>query len=318
MRLPRFREPLARAEALDAAYICPMEPFSAASVPDLTGRTVVVTGANSGLGRVTAQVLAGHGARVVLAVRDVAKGEEAARRMPGGVDVRHLDLADLTSVRAFAAGVEEEVDILVNNAGVMIPPLGRTADGFELQMGTNHLGHFALTNLLLPRIRERVVTVSSNAHRAGAIDFSDLNWERRRYRPMGAYAQSKLANLLFTTELQRRLDELGSPVRAVAAHPGLAATNLLRGPGGRLRAVRDRLITAFAQTDEDGALPVLYAAVADVPGGSYAGPGGRFDRGAPALVGRSRRARDAETARRLWAVSEQLTGTTFPVEAVRP
>ena len=193
----------------------------------MTGRTVVVTGANSGIGRAAARALAADGARVVLAVRDPTKGCAAAATMTGDVSVRQLDLADLASVRAFAEDVTETIDVLINNAGLMLPPFGRTTDGFELQFGTNHLGHFALTNLLLPRIRGRVVTVSSNGHRAGTLDFDDLNWERRPYRAFPAYAQSKLANLLFTAELHRRLTEAGSPVLATAAHPGMAATNLL-------------------------------------------------------------------------------------------
>jgi NAD(P)-dependent dehydrogenase (short-subunit alcohol dehydrogenase family) len=298
-----------------------MTTFSVADIPAMTGRTVIVTGANSGIGRAAARALAARGARVVLAVRDLAKGREAAATMAGDPEVRRLDLADLASVRAFADDVAGPVDVLVNNAGLMIPPLGRTADGFELQFGTNHLGHFALTNLLLPRITGRVVTVSSTAHRAGSIDFDDLNWERREYRAMAAYGQSKLANLLFTAELQRRLTEAGSPVLATAAHPGLAATNLLRPSGRRrlLEGIQRRVVHLFAQSDDGGALPTLYAAVADVPGGSYAGPGGLFEsRGAPKLVGRSKAARDAELARRLWTVSEQLTGVTFRPLAARP
>ncbi|MGP4101757.1 oxidoreductase [Nonomuraea sp. KM90] len=231
------------------------------------------------------------------------------------VEVRRLDLADLSSVRAFAAGFTEPVDVLINNAGVMIPPFSRTADGFELQFGTNHLGHFALTNLLLPRIRERVVTVSSNGHKVGSIDFDDLNWERRPYRAMAAYAQSKLANLLFTAELQRRLAQAGSPVIATAAHPGMAATNLLKFDGRRRvrHLVQQAAAGLLAQSDDDGALPTLYAAVAQIPGDSYAGPSGFLEgRGAPKLVGRSARARDAEVARRLWEVSEKLTGVAFP------
>ncbi|WP_194821997.1 oxidoreductase [Micromonospora sp. S-DT3-3-22] len=296
-----------------------MTTFTTAQIPALTGRTVVVTGANSGIGRVAAKALAARGARVVLAVRDPAKGAAAAAGMTGDVEVRRLDLADLASVRAFAEGCAGPIDLLINNAGVMIPPPSRTADGFELQFGTNHLGHFALTNLLLPRIRGRVVTVASSAHRAGKIDFADLNWERRPYRPFPAYAQSKLANLLFTAELHRRLTEAGSPVLATAAHPGLAATNLLghldhnRSWWNRLQTT---LLNRFAQSDADGASPTLYAAVADIPGGSYAGPDGLFEgRGAPKLVGRSKKARDGAVARRLWAVSEELTGVTFPLAA---
>jgi NAD(P)-dependent dehydrogenase (short-subunit alcohol dehydrogenase family) len=292
-----------------------MTTFSASSIPSMTGRTVVVTGANSGIGRAAARALAARDAHVVVAVRDVEKGREAAAAMTGRVEVRRLDLADLSSVRAFAAGFPEPVDVLINNAGVMIPPFSRTTDGFELQFGTNHLGHFALTNLLLPRIRGRVVTVSSNGHRTGAIDFDDLNWERKPYRAMPAYAQSKLANLLFTSELQRRLSRVGSPVIATAAHPGMAATNLLR-PDGRRRGVHRVQKAAaglLAQSDDDGALPTLYAAVANIPGDGYAGPSGFLEgRGAPKLVGRSARARDAEVAQRLWEASEELTGVPFP------
>ncbi|GAA4219441.1 oxidoreductase [Actinocatenispora rupis] len=285
----------------------------------MAGRTVVVTGGNSGIGRGAARAFAASGARVVLAVRSTEKGREAAAAMTGDVQVRRLDLADLAAIRAFADDLTEPVDVLVNNAGVMIPPLSRTADGFELQFGTNHLGHFALTNLLLPRIRERVVTVASAAHRSGSIDFDDLNWERRRYRAMRAYGQSKLANLLFTSELQRRLTEAGSPVIATAAHPGIAATSLMR-PTGRwtLRGIGEAAVGLVAQDEDGGALPTLYAAVADVPGDSYAGPGGMFERGGPPrLVGRSAKARDAEVARRLWTVSEQLTGVTFPRAALQ-
>jgi NAD(P)-dependent dehydrogenase (short-subunit alcohol dehydrogenase family) len=294
-----------------------MTTFTPAQLPDLTGRTVVITGANSGIGRAAARALAAKGARVVLAVRDLAKGRAAAATMTGDLDVRRLDLADLTSVRAFAERLTEPVDVLINNAGLMIPPLGRTADGFELQFGTNHLGHFALTNLLLPQVRGRVVTVSSGAHRVGRIDFDDLNWKRRSYRPFAAYAQSKLANLLFTEELQRRLTEAGSPVLATAAHPGLATTNLLGHIENRrslLTRMNSFLTSRLAQSEADGALPTLYAAVADVPGGSYAGPDGFLQgRGAPKLVGRSRSARDGALARRLWTASEELTGVTFPL-----
>jgi len=229
------------------------------------------------------------------------------------VEVRRLDLADLTSVRAFAAGWTGDLDLLINNAGIMAVPQGRTANGFELQFGTNHLGHFALTNLLLPHVTDRVVTVSSGLHRSGRIVLEDLNWERRRYSAQGAYGQSKLANLLFTLELQRRLTEAGSRVRATAAHPGWAATNLQSGSGNRVKdaamAVGNRLV---AVSGEQGALPTLFAAVAEVPGGSYAGPDGTLMRGAPTLVGRSPEASDAVLAGRLWTVSAELTGADFP------
>jgi len=200
--------------------------WTAAQIPDQTGRTVVVTGASSGLGRVTAAELARAGARVVLAVRDRGRGEQAARVMPGRVEVRVLDLVDLGSVHRFAEEWQGDLDVLVNNAGIMAVPQGRTVDGFETQLGTNHLGHFALTNLLLPVLTDRVVTVSSGLHRRGQIVLDDLFFTRRRYSAYGAYGQSKLANLLFTLELQRRLHAQGSAVRALAAHPGFAATNL--------------------------------------------------------------------------------------------
>jgi NAD(P)-dependent dehydrogenase (short-subunit alcohol dehydrogenase family) len=294
-----------------------MTTWSTTDIPDMTGRTVIVTGANSGIGRAAAQALAAAGARVVLAVRDTAKGEAAAAAMPGTTEVRRLDLASLESVRAFAADWQGELSLLINNAGVMAPPLSRTADGSELQFGTNHLGHFALTNLLLEQVTGRVVTVSSTAHRMGAIDFDDLNWERKPYRRWRAYGQSKLANLLFTAELQRRLDAAGSPIIATAAHPGYAATNLQFHSGSgvmdRLSSVGNRI---FAQDEHDGALPTLYAATADVPGNSFAGPSGFMEqRGAPKLVGRSAAAKDADAARRLWEVSEELTGVRFPLRA---
>jgi NAD(P)-dependent dehydrogenase (short-subunit alcohol dehydrogenase family) len=292
-----------------------MGGFSVADIPDLSGRTAVVTGASSGIGTATAAALAGAGAQVILAVRAPTRGERAAAAIDGATEVRTLDLASLASVRRFAADWSGEIDLLINNAGVMVPPLTRTVDGFELQFGTNHLGHFALTNLLLGRITGRVVTVSSVAHRSGRIDFDDLNWERKRYRRWGAYAQSKLANLLFTLELQRRLTAVGSRVIATAAHPGYAATNLQFHSGRRAIEVFSRIGNRlFAQDEQSGALPTLFAAVADVPGNSFAGPGGpRELRGAPKLVGRSARAQDEAVAHRLWEVSEQLTGTAFPL-----
>jgi NAD(P)-dependent dehydrogenase (short-subunit alcohol dehydrogenase family) len=283
----------------------------------MTGRTAIVTGANSGIGRAAAAALAGAGARVVLAVRSTEKGREAAAKMTGQTEVRPLDLADLASVREFASGWEGEIDLLINNAGVMVPPLSRTADGFELQFGTNHLGHFALTNLLLERVTGRVVTVSSTAHRMGAIDFDDLNWERRSYSRWRAYGQSKLANLLFTAELQRRLTDAGSPVLATAAHPGYAATNLQFHSGWRSMDLINRLGNAvLAQSEEGGALPTLFAATADVPGNSFAGPGGFMEQRGPAkLVGRTKSAQDMAVAGRLWEVSEQLTGVAFGLTA---
>ena len=293
-----------------------MTTWSSNDIPNMTGRTVIVTGANSGIGRAAAAALAKSGAHVVLAVRDTAKGRDAAATMAGETEVRALDLASLASVRQFAADWTAEIDVLINNAGIMIPPLTRTADGFELQFGTNHLGHFALTNLLLRHITGRVVNVSSTAHRAGSVDFDDLNWERKPYQAWRAYGQSKLANLLFTSELQRRLIAAGSAVLATAAHPGYAATNLQFHSGRRvfdiISMVGNRVV---AQGADGGALPTLYAAVADVPGDSFAGPGFLEVRGAPKLVGRAAAAKDADVARRLWDVSEELTGVRFPLHA---
>ncbi len=289
-------------------------------LPDLTGRTAVVTGANSGIGLTASDALARAGAHVVLAVRDLERGRVAAAKVNGSTEVRRLDLADLSSVREFADGWQgRPLDLLINNAGVMMLPRQRTADGFEMQFGTNHLGHFALTNLLLPYVTDRVVTVSSGAHRwfGARIRFEDLDFTSG-YDPQRAYAQSKLANLLFTLELQRRLTEAGSPVRAVAAHPGYAATNLQSHAGNPvMRGLMKLGNRFFAQDDRAGALPTLYAATQELPGASYVGPDGFAElRGAPTLVGRTRAASDAAVARRLWTVSEELTGASWPAERV--
>jgi NAD(P)-dependent dehydrogenase (short-subunit alcohol dehydrogenase family) len=288
--------------------------WTAADLPDLGGWTTVVTGANSGIGLVSARELARVGAHVVLAVRDQERGRTAAASIRGPTEVRRLDLADLASVRAFAQEWDGDLDVLINNAGVMAIPQRLTVDGFEMQFATNHLGHFALTNLLLPYITDRVVTVASSAHRMGRIVVDDLNWERRRYRAWAAYGQSKLANLLFTLELQRRLAAAGSSVRAYAAHPGYAATNLQSHTGNPISSM---IMTAanrvVAQSDARGALPTLFAATQDLPGGSYVGPDGfRETRGHPTLVGRSAAATDLDTAAALWTASEELTDTTFP------
>ncbi|MET8828050.1 oxidoreductase [Streptomyces sp. NPDC004610] len=293
-------------------------PWNTTDIPDQSGRTAVVTGGNSGIGLATARALAAAGAHVVLAVRDPDRGEAAALGVDGSVEVRRLDLADLASVREFAAGWRGTLDLLINNAGVMNTPESRTKDGFETQLGTNHLGHFALTNLLLPYLTDRVVTVSSEAHKkpgAPRIRFDNLGLAGE-YRPRTAYSQSKLANLLFTLELQRRLAAAHSPVRALAAHPGWAATNIQRHDGGALSRAVLRIV---AQDSAAGALPTLYAAVQDLPGASYVGPDGRGEvRGHPTLVGRSAAASDPVVARRLWAVSEELTGVTFPQPQPQP
>jgi len=288
--------------------------WTTADIPDQTGRTVVVTGASSGLGLVTARELARAGARVVLAVRDAARGAAAAAGIEGTTEVRLLDLADLDSVRAFARDWDGPIDVLVNNAGIMAVPPRVTVDGFESQFGTNHLGHFALTNLLLPHVTDRVVTLASTMHKVGTIDLDDLNWQTRPYSAERAYGQSKLANLLFTLELQRRLTAAGSPVRSLAAHPGWAATNLQSRSGSRAKdavmAVGNRL---FATSPEQGAVPTLFAATADLPGGSYAGPDGPFElRGQPALAGRTAAASDVRLAAALWTASAELTGVDFP------
>ena len=290
--------------------------WTQADLPDLTGKTAIVTGGNSGIGLETARAFAAHGAHVVLAVRDEKKGRDAAATIPGSTEVRRLDLADLVSIHTFAAGWSGDIHLLVNNAGVMVPPLGRTEDGFELQFGTNHLGHFALTNLLLPQITGRVVTVASSVHRSGRIDFDDLNFATRPYGGGSAgYAQSKLANLLFTLELQRRLTAAGSDVLATAAHPGMAATNLNSSSTNLALNVFAKVVVAlFAQTARDGAAPTLFAATASMPAAGYAGPSKRGGfAGPPVLVDRSADASDPVAAARLWVASENLTGVAFPL-----
>ena len=290
-----------------------MAKWTAADIPDLTGRTYVVTGANSGLGEWTTRALAERGATVIMACRNIGKAERVAAAIGGKTEIRQLDLSDLASVRAFADGVER-ADVLINNAGVMALPQARTKDGFEMQFGTNHLGHFTLTGLLLPKIADRVVTVSSGAHRIGRIDLSDLNWERRRYRRWLAYGQSKLANLMFAYELQRRLTAAGSPVLSLAAHPGYANTDLQ----SHTQSVQDHVMAFgnrfFAQSAEMGALPTLYAATADdVAGGAFYGPDGLAEqRGYPHRVGSTSASRDEVVARALWQRSEELTGVSYP------
>lgn len=284
------------------------------ALPRQDGRRFVVTGASSGLGLETARALAEVGAEVVLAVRNTEKGETAARSMTGKVDVRRLDVADLSSVRELAAEVGP-VDVLVNNAGVMAVPYGRTVDGFETQLGTNHLGHFALTNLLLPSISDRVVVISSDAHARGEVDLDDLDWQRRTYKPFKAYRASKLANMLFLLELDRRLREAGSGVRAVGAHPGSTATSITGNTGNRFKTwVGSWGHKLAGMPVERGALTTLYAATVDVPGDTYIGPDGFLEmRGWPTEVGRSPAARDAVLARGLWERSEELTGVRFPL-----
>jgi NAD(P)-dependent dehydrogenase (short-subunit alcohol dehydrogenase family) len=294
-------------------------------IPDQTGRTGLVTGASSGLGLVVARELARAGMEVTLACRDTGKGQAVAESITSVVptarlSVEELDLANITSVRRFAdrfSAARDRLDLLVNNAGVMAPPRRVTADGFELQFGTNHLGHFALTGLLCDLLesadKARVVSVSSTLHKVGRIDFEDLQGERR-YRRVRAYAQSKLANLLFAFELERRLRARGSTTFSLAAHPGFAATSLQTAVTPRLvrpvMAMGNRLA---AQSADMGALPLLYAGtVPGLAGGVFIGPDGRGEkRGYPTVVMPSRAAQDEETARRLWEVSEELTGVQY-------
>ncbi|KUI39663.1 short-chain dehydrogenase [Mycobacterium sp. GA-1199] len=299
--------------------------WTVADIPDQSGRTVIVTGANSGLGYDTAAALAGAGAAVVLAVRNLDKGNEAVERIKksspkAAVSVQALDLSSLDSVRRAAdelRAAHPRIDLLINNAGVMyVPTRETTEDGFEMQFGTNHLGHFALTGLLLDNLRSvdgsRVVTVSSVGHRIMArIRFEDPHFETG-YNRVQAYGQSKLANLLFTFELQRRLAAAGAPTIATAAHPGFSDTELMRYIPV---FVPDIVWKIFTQPADKGALPTLRAATdPNVQGGQYYGPDGVGEvKGHPKLVASSPQSRDEDIQRRLWSMSEELTGVTFPV-----
>jgi NAD(P)-dependent dehydrogenase (short-subunit alcohol dehydrogenase family) len=293
--------------------------WTEAQVPNMTGKVAIVTGANSGIGYETARVLAQRGATAIMACRSLSKANEAAAalratRPAGPVEVMELDLGDLDAVRRFAGEFRARytrLDLLINNAGIMVPPYGKTAQGFETQFGVNHLGHFALTGLLLDQLTQtpgaRVVTVSSGAHLFGTINFDDLNAERK-YDRNRAYAQSKLANLLFTYELQRRLQAAGLTTLAVAAHPGWTATNLQVHSG-----ISTALNPYFAQEQSMGALPTLYAATAaGVQGSEYYGPDGFMQfRGHPKKVSSNKRSQDRAVATRLWEVSEEMTGVTY-------
>ena len=290
-------------------------PPSPSTLPDLTGRTVVVTGATSGIGLATARALGAANARVVLAVRNTTKGQDAASSITGDAIVAHLDLSDLRSIRQFAEEWQGPIDVLINNAGISVPKLERTVDGFEMQFGTNHLGPFALTNLLLPHIRGRVVSLSSQAERMAKLDLDDLNWDRTPYKKSRAYATSKLANILFTAELQRRLAAAGSLVTTAAAHPGFVATNMTGGTTGFTRL----MVRLLAQSPDDGALPVLMAATDDIPGDSFTGPQRLLHmRGGAELIGRSKQAADPVLAAELWNASEKLTGVSFPLSPELP
>ncbi|HXT00590.1 MAG TPA: oxidoreductase [Elusimicrobiota bacterium] len=307
-----------------------MKDWTADEMPSQAGKLAIVTGANSGIGYHTALELARMGAKVILACRNPRKGEDALKRLktalPGAqVELAELDLSSLKSVRAFAAAFAARgaaLDLLINNAGIMAP-LSRktTADGFEIQMATNHLGHFLLTSLLLPSLRRapapRVITVASIAHRRGRIDFGDLQSERS-YSPFASYAQTKLANLLFAFELQRRADRAGVKLLSVAAHPGVARTSIIEnGLGGGRATLLTRLIALFAglytHSEEQGALPTLYAATMPdvVPGGYYGPDGFREMTGFPVRVDCKPQAKDSAAAARLWEVSQKLTGAKF-------
>lgn len=289
-------------------------------IPDQKGRIAIVTGSSSGIGYETARVLANKNAEVIMAVRNLQKGNAALDKIKAGyqdadVKVMELDIASLESVRRFTEDFKKNysrLDLLINNAGVMMPPYSKTADGFELQFGTNHLGHFALTGLLMDLIinteSSRVVNVSSTSHKSGKIDFDDLDWEKRTYKKMRAYGDSKIANIYFTYELQRNLEKAGSKTIAVASHPGWTATELQRHVG-----IVNFLNRFFSQGIDMGALPTLYAAIApDVKGGDYYGPAGWLEmRGYPKKVESNKLSHDTEIARRLWEVSEKLTGIEY-------
>jgi NAD(P)-dependent dehydrogenase (short-subunit alcohol dehydrogenase family) len=284
--------------------------WTATDLPDLSGRTVVITGASSGLGAIMARELAGAGARVVMAVRDVSKGQSVSSSVTGTTEVRQLDLTRLESIRSFANSWTGEIDVLINNAGVMYAPAGKTTDGFELHIGTNHLGHFALTNLLLPHITTRIVTLTSNLASGGKLDLDDLNWERRPYKAAQAYSDSKQANVLFTVELQRRLTATGSSVQAVSAHPGVAKTNLISHVGGFVGTMNKVVVGLIAQSAEHGTWPTLFAATQSIPGGSFVGPNGLGHmRGSPELAEAPKSCHDASAASTLWDLSAKLTDT---------
>lgn len=291
------------------------------NIPDQTGRTVIITGSNSGIGFEAAKALALKNARVFLAVRNLEKGEAAKAAIvsefpQANVEVALLDLSSLRSVASFSEAfikANDHLDLLINNAGIMIPPYGKTEDGFESQMGTNHLGHFALTSKLFPLLVKtadsRIVNVSSGAHKAGNIDFDDIHWESRKYSPWRAYGDSKIANLYFTFELFRRIERSDSKVKVVAAHPGYTATGLQKS---RFLKMLNALV---AQSGPMGALPTLKAAIdPDVSSGDYFGPSGLGEmRGYPQKVTSNKLSHDEDIARKLWTRSEELTGVTFKI-----
>jgi NAD(P)-dependent dehydrogenase (short-subunit alcohol dehydrogenase family) len=282
-----------------------MSKWTAADVPRMAGRTVVITGAGRGIGLIAARELARAGARVIVAARDEDKARRAIKALPGLLEVRRLDVSDMTSVRAFVAEWDGPLDVLVNNAGVMDIPAQRTADGFDLQTATNFLGPFVLTNLLMKHISDRIVSVTSQLHRRAKLDLADIDWRSRKYNPMRAYSETKLEIVLFSLALQRRLEAAGSPVRSVLAHPGIATTTLAaHSPAGRINSLR------FLLNDpERGALPTLFAATQDVPGNAYVGPDGVGGlRGYPTIGKPGKAGLDATIARQLWDATARLTG----------
>ena len=276
---------------------------------DQSGRVVLITGASSGIGLVTANKLIEKGATLIAAVRNVAKARAVLNPK---AQIQELDLADLDSVKRFANNLNRSIDVLVNNADVMAIPLSRTAQGFEMQIGTNHFGHFALTGLLLDKIQDRVITVSSTAHKMGRMRFADINWNKT-YKPWLAYGQSKLANLLFTAELDKRLSDSGSKVKAIAVHPGYSNTALQGKSEKKTQDFFMKLANKYlAQSDLQGAWPTLYAISEDIPGNSFVGPDGFAEiKGYPKLVGRTKAAQNMKDANTLWEISEKLTGIKY-------
>ncbi len=284
--------------------------WTTTDLPDLSGRTIVVTGATAGLGEATTRELAHAGAHVIMAVRNEQKAADVVRRIGptrGRIEVRHLDVADLESVRQFGRNWSDPIDVLINNAGIMQVPLAYTRDGLELQIATNYFGPFALTRALLPHVTDRVVSLSSQLHRIGHARLDDLNWKTRKYDDLAAYADSKLAVVLFSNELQRRLEAAGSPIRSITAHPGIARTSLASHAGGLTGRIN--YLGPMLNTVEQGALPTLYAATQDVPGGSYVGPDGPASiKGYPKVRRPSRTARNEKLARDLWDETNKVVG----------
>jgi len=282
-----------------------MAKWTAADLPDMTGKTVLITGAGSGIGLITARELGRVGARVVMGVRNTERGRRAIAGMPGNFDVRRLDVADLASVREFAQAWTGDLDVLINNAGVMDVPAARTSDGFDVQTATNYTGPFVLTNLLLPHLTDRVVSVTSQLHRQSKLDVDDFDWRSRKYHRMNAYNDSKLAVVLFSLELQRRLTASGSRVRSVLAHPGIATTSLAAHSSAN---VINRF-TFLLNDPEHGALPILYAATQDVPGNAYVGPDGFGSiKGHPTVRKPGKAGLDEIKAGDLWRATVALTG----------